>query len=159
MSDLNNMEYVDMAITWTHDQIIIEGTSYSTVLVQDLLVTAFEGGCNYWLDSVMTVYPPGQNYADYKKGGKYYQVDGATEGCYNVWRFEGGKVHLFLQPECAEDHDQKRFDFTFENAVKGLELMKEKHPRHWHDAMNDNSDAITADVWLQLCLFGEVVYG
>jgi hypothetical protein len=40
-----------------------------------------------------------------------------------------------------------------------LALMAEKEPRHFGDFMGENDDATTSDVFLQLCLFGEVVYG
>ena len=42
---------------------------------------------------------------------------------------------------------------------KGLDLMAGEHQRHWQDFINENDDADTADVFMQLCLFGEIVYG
>ena len=30
---------------------------------------------------------------------------------------------------------------------------------HWRNFINENDDAETADVWFQLAVFGEVVYG
>ena len=39
----------------------------------------------------------------------------------------------------------------------GLALLAET--RHWDDFMCENEDGTTGDVFLQLCLFGEVVFG
>lgn len=41
----------------------------------------------------------------------------------------------------------------------GLALMAEKHGRHFGDLLADNSDSITADVFLQCVALGEVRYG
>jgi hypothetical protein len=37
--------------------------------------------------------------------------------------------------------------------------MADKYPRHIADILSENDDATTGDVFLQLCLFGDVVYG
>jgi len=42
---------------------------------------------------------------------------------------------------------------------KGLQIMADKYPHHFRDAMAENDDAITGDVFLQCCLFDEIVYG
>ncbi len=41
----------------------------------------------------------------------------------------------------------------------GLQTMADKYPNHWHDFINDNEDATTGDVFLQCCLYGEVIFG
>ena len=48
---------------------------------------------------------------------------------------------------------------TIKDVRKGLRLMKKLYPRHYADLMEENDDAITGDVWLQLTIFGEIVYG
>jgi hypothetical protein len=45
------------------------------------------------------------------------------------------------------------------DMIKGLELMKEKFPKHYADLMNEDDDAVTADVAVQMMLFGEIVFG
>jgi hypothetical protein len=44
---------------------------------------------------------------------------------------------------------------------RGKELLAtdERYSHHYADVLNENDDADTGDVFLQLCLFGEVVYG
>ena len=41
----------------------------------------------------------------------------------------------------------------------GLSIMAEKYPRHMNDALTENDDGDTGDVFLQCCIFGKVVYG
>jgi hypothetical protein len=52
-----------------------------------------------------------------------------------------------------------KYTFDLEVIKKGLNLMAKKYPEHFADFLEENDDAITADVFLQLCLFGEVIYG
>lgn len=72
-----------------------------------------------------------------------------------------------LYDEDCEDFDGDIKDFpktakhhiTLADIKKGLDLMKEKYPRHWADLVEENDDLITGDVWLQLTVFGELIYG
>lgn len=48
---------------------------------------------------------------------------------------------------------------TLKEIQKGLELMAEKHPRHFGDFIAENDDAITADVFCQLVAYGDVIFG
>ena len=56
-------------------------------------------------------------------------------------------------PASAKHH------ITIEDVKKGLELMRDQYPRHYADLVEENDDAITGDVWLQLTVFGELIYG
>ena len=56
-------------------------------------------------------------------------------------------------PKSAKHH------ITLDNVQKGLELMRDLYPRHWADLVEENDDLITGDVWLQLAVFGDVIYG
>lgn len=48
---------------------------------------------------------------------------------------------------------------TFEDFRTGLRLFADNHRRHFNDWVEENDDAITADVFMQLVILGEVVYG
>ena len=37
--------------------------------------------------------------------------------------------------------------------------MRDQYPRHYADLMEEDDDLITGDVWLQLAVFGELIYG
>lgn len=67
----------------------------------------------------------------------------------NMEDFDGeGKV-----PESAKHH------ITIVEVQKGLELMRDKYPRHYANLVEEEDDLITGDVWLQLAVFGELIYG
>jgi hypothetical protein len=50
------------------------------------------------------------------------------------------------------------FRLDLKSIRRGLEDLATKYPRHFADLVNENTDAITADVLLQCCLFGELIY-
>ena len=68
-----------------------------------------------------------------------------------------GLVISNRQAEEGEDVKEHRLDRAA--LGRGLSLMPHKYTHHWRDFVEENSDAITADVFLQLCLFGDVIYG
>ena len=70
----------------------------------------------------------------------------------------GGRVFCTLKEEAFKD---KGLTYTLDRAgiEKGLLIMKSVYPRHFGDAIAENDDATTGDVFLQCCLFGEVVFG
>jgi hypothetical protein len=65
----------------------------------------------------------------------------------------GGSLGIALS---RPDPAIRRLDLS--SLARGLEEMATKYPRHFADFVNENTDEITADVYLQCCLFGEVVY-
>ena len=60
--------------------------------------------------------------------------------------------------ELTEEYVITRYPLDLKAVKKGLRLMKEQYPRHWADLVEENDDLITGDVWLQLAIFGELVY-
>jgi hypothetical protein len=46
-----------------------------------------------------------------------------------------------------------------ETVEKGLKLMAEKHPYQFAQFMSNQGDMVTGDVFAQLCLLGDVLYG
>ena len=64
-----------------------------------------------------------------------------------------------MESELNEGEDPTKHYLTLKDVRKGLRLMKKKYPHHYADLVEENDDAITGDVWLQLAVFGEVIYG
>jgi hypothetical protein len=60
-----------------------------------------------------------------------------------------------------EDEDGDKFTLNKAAIIRGKELMATdpQYSSHYADVLRENDDADTGDVFLQLCLFGEVVYG
>ena len=64
-----------------------------------------------------------------------------------------------MDSELNEGETPTKHYLTMDNVRKGLELMRDEYPHHYADLMEEEDDAITGDVWLQLAVFGEVIYG
>jgi hypothetical protein len=104
--------------------------SIDTKRVVDLFVTACEGGSNYWCKELT---PKGTR-------GDAYE---AMLGGFTLIEKENGKKHTV----------------TPKDIVEALELFPVKYPRQFGDFLFENDDAETGDVFLQLCVFKDVVYG
>lgn len=64
-----------------------------------------------------------------------------------------------MDSELNEGETPTKHYLTMDNVQKGLELMRDEYPHHYADLMMEEDDAITGDVWLQLAVFGELIYG
>ena len=108
--------------------------------VKDLMCSAFEGGSNYWY---------------------FIQEEHGEEAEY-TWEkpFEGG--YLMISDIQADDPQlkDKPVRLDLQAIEKGLKLLaaSEDYRHHWCDFIRENDDATTADVFLQFCVFGDVVY-
>lgn len=114
--------------------------SYATIW--NLLICAIEGGSNYWYMIRKTEFAPGLS----RKNFTYIHEIPFTEGC-TLWI--GDK----------EDNKDPAKPLNLETMKTGLKVMSEKYPRHFRNLVDENEDAETGDVFLQCCLFGEIVYG
>lgn len=96
----------------------------------NLFILACEGGSNYWADSLT---PLGKCEDAYEAMLYGFVVTDITTGKRH--RISHGKIKI------AEM------------------LMIKNERRHLGDLLSENEDATTGDVFLQLCVFGEVIYG
>lgn len=111
------------------------------------LITAFEGGSNYWLHITTLQYPDSGELA--KPLGDEYTPD------YIALPFtDGGAVII-------ADFEDKSVTYRVdkESLERGTNTMRDKYPEHYLDILNETADAETADVFLQCCVLGEIVFG
>lgn len=117
--------------------------------ISDLLASAFEGGSygsGYWCKIVKYITPPKLNFrTDPKTVYKYLDYPLNRDGAVLI--------------KSTEDPQKQGLWINLDTIKRGLELMAEKQPKHWADFMKEEDDGSTADVFLQLCLFGDVIYG
>ena len=109
---------------------VLVQSEFTIEQIQDLLITAFEGGSNYWVGAVDGAY---QNLAK----SDYIIV-----------------VH--------DEQDDDKYTLGLVSFIGAFQLMADNHPRLFKDLINfadGGWDANTADVFLQLACFKEVVYG
>lgn len=67
--------------------------------------------------------------------------------------FCGGHIVL------TDFEENREYRLDLESIKSGIQTMASKYPRHYSDFVSENDDAITGDVFLQCCVFGEIVYG
>ena len=103
-----------------------------------MLAAAFEGGSNYWIERVVVLGMPAE---------KFSSIADVP--------FLGGSLEIVVD----EDPGIQAELLTKATLERGLKLMPIVVPHHWANFMADTGDAITGDVFLQLCIFGEVVFG
>lgn len=118
---------------------------FTSETIEDLMVSAMEGGSNYWYliedtKPIKTATP---------------EMKDEPLVCRLIKAVERGVKVTILDIE-----DEKVLGVLDKNSfVKGTELMFEKYPYHYADAVTENGDAITGDVFFQLALMGELIYG
>jgi|TARA_R110002020_G_scaffold118349_1_gene270558 hypothetical protein len=101
--------------------------------ISDVLVGAFEGGSNYWIEKVFV------KDDDYK--GAKYSSDVISKG---------GELIVKTM-----DNDTKRL--TDNMMVAGIQKYIDEGGKHF--PFNGSADAYTYDTILQYALFDEIVYG
>jgi hypothetical protein len=106
--------------------------------IENLLVSAFEGGSNYWYDDL----EPLKKTSKRREASDRFYSDIMTNG-FRLKDKETGKV-LTRGPG---------------SLSLGLQVMAKSQPRHFVDVTGETGDATTGDVFLQCCVFGEVIYG
>lgn len=118
------------------DFIIATETSIPSHKVADLMVTAFEGGSNYWLASATPMIRPATSpwYAD-----------------PDFWATD------FLVK--LKDDQDEQYELTPDLLQAGFNALANKYPSHARDLAADEYDADTADALLQCALFGDITYG
>lgn len=111
--------------------------------LESLICCAIEGGSNYWY----MITDHNAKEIQEKSEVKVYLSELPLK--------EGGYLMI---GDCEDDEvESKRLDLDV--IKKGVPVFAEKYPRHYIDAISSNEDADTGDVFLQCCLFGELVYG
>ncbi len=103
-----------------------------------LLICAFEGGSNYWYD-------------DLKLLERSSKAEVPSERFYEDMITHGFSIQDKVTKEA--------YIIRQDNLVEGIVLMATQHPKHFMDAQNENDDAITGDVYLQLVVHRKVIYG
>jgi hypothetical protein len=140
--------------------------------ITDILVTALEGGSNYWylIDLPENIKSYGQSTSEavgeyILRGGsidfydkeEYYDVRRALkDGDYNI----GDSDDMVDEKSYKEDIENTKLGHIDMNRIlEAITKIKSEYPEVWKNILLENADAGDADVFLQLCVMGEVVYG
>lgn len=108
-------------------------------MLADLIVTAFEGGSNHWLNSAERVSLHTTSKIPWYSDAAFYQGD-----WHITLRVDDEPEPYHLDPRAVrEAWDHLRADF----------------PDRAQSILDESYDADDADVFLQLAVFNDVVYG
>lgn len=110
---------------------------------KDMLCCACEGGSNYWIEKVDAPRSKRPALAEYWHEAPVY----------------GGTVTFHVSEGEPIEGKGTAFVLNRSSLERGAQIMAKKCPAHFADWINENSDATTGDVFLQCCLFGEVIFG
>ena len=102
----------------------------------DLFVTSLEGGSNYWY------------YMDLPDNIKTYGQ--STSEAVGEYILQGGEIYFYDTYLGYVDMDK---------VLESIPIIKKDYPEIWERILLEQADAGDADVFLQLCVMGEVVYG
>ena len=116
--------------------------------IKDLLCSAFEGGIDYWGNVKSRIGLKEELKAEYfheipALGGELTLFDNETDE-------ELGKI------------DMESMKQAFEYMAAGTDKNGKDYPQfrdHFADFMGENDDAKTGDIFVQLAVMGEVVFG
>ena len=112
---------------------IIKSIKITEQDIDDIMITALEGGINYWCDSVEINYNP---------ANKEYASEIIAYG---------GELRLIL--EGAE------WVLTREMIIGGIDKAMDHFQYDCFEKFMDEYDATTADVVVQFALFDKIVFG
>lgn len=112
--------------------------------LQNLFITAFEGGINYWAIVL-----------DQKIDLSHCDGESSSEKWFDaIWNKQ-----MEMPINDAEDEAVELGVLTKEKMKSGLKMMAETYPEHYNDFITEQYDVYTADIWLQLSVLGEIIYG
>jgi len=109
--------------------------------VVDLLITAFEGGSNHWIDHVTPQF-------------SYDQEDVEVNWYSTIPFMERDDWIIKITDVEGDEHT-----VTKEVMRKGFEYLAEQHLSVLESIVEEDYDADDADIWLQLVVYRVVVYG
>ena len=127
----------------------------------DLFITALEGGSNHWY--YIKHIPRDVSYAMNHLGSSgsdaiaNYLMDGGKIYFYDI---EEVDIHDDSDALSVEDDDKGYLGYVdIDNILEGITILKRDYDDIYERILDEQYDANDADVFLQLCVMGEVVYG
>ena len=119
--------------------------------LSDLLSVATYG--NYW--PILKI-----------KRSEYHLAEEDKHDCLeDKWAailINGGTLVVYDDYEMGELDENElptKYALDLKGVRRGLRLMKKNYPDDYADLVTGQDDLNTGDIWLQLAVFGEVIYG
>ena len=144
MSDLDRM---DQRFEELDDKFVVTvaPVEISPKRVADLITCALEGGSNYWY-----------MISNYEFTGDITRDDLSYPHIETPF-YRGCSIIIDVTED--EDGELSGRKLNWDSLQRGLQVMHDKYRHHWDNFVQEDDDAETGDVFLQCCLFGELVFG
>jgi len=114
-------------------------------MIADVLTSGLEGGVGYWSQIQKHIKPKSLDFR-IDKEHVFEHIDFPMN--------KGGAIVL------KDLESNKNYTLTLPKLRRAVKLMASgKYKHHFNDMINENSDAITGDVLIQLAVLGDVIYG
>ena len=114
--------------------------------VADLIITAVEGGSNYWCKAIKVGTQPTST--EVNMNGS----EGKPHRIYDCI-FNGGTL-VFV----PDDYDEPCLQLNLNTAQNALEILNKKFNDVFTNITSDNYDASDADAFIQCAIFGDVIF-
>jgi Cft2 family RNA processing exonuclease len=114
--------------------------------IEDLFVTALEGGSNYWY-----------YIKNIPKEIKYQvkQLKQPLADAIAKHVIDGGYIQFFD----VEDENELLGTVDMDKLLEAISLLKKDYPDTWNNILDEDCDADCADIFLQLAVMGDIVFG
>ncbi len=126
------------------------------------ICTATEGGdMASWVKALDYRLRDDLSIEDFDHGGKmqdpedywgWVQLVPLVKGCALV-------LELHETTECWDGEERDSFDLDLAALRRGAQVMSDDYPAYFHELFEDGGDAVSGDLFIQCCVFGEAVYG
>lgn len=124
-------------------------------VVTNAIVGALEGGYSPWMHAFLPSESPDSQQALHNVREEFEGPWYAEEA---YWQRGTASLQYDLADE-GEGEGNGSMTIGKDEITKGLAAMAQKAPRHFADLIGENDDAITHDVFMQMIVFGETIYG
>lgn len=117
--------------------------------IENLLVSALEGGANYWYEI-----------SNKRKPKKYTFRTSETKIYPHIdYPLNPGGALMIKQHVDPDGPGARILDLT--TIARGLQAMADSplYKHHFSDILREDTDSTTGDVFLQLALYGDVLFG
>jgi hypothetical protein len=135
-----------------------ESKSFGKEDVINLFVDAIEGGSNYWYE--IRHLPEDVRYKAKEMGQPVSEAIGE-------YILNGGYIQFYDAEEEYDDDDyQEKYSdkgllgtVDMNSILDAITIIKKDYPEVWGNILDEKYDANDADIFLQLCVMGDVVFG
>lgn len=135
-----------------------ESRTFGKEDIINLFVDALEGGSNYWYH--IKHLPKEVRYKAKEMGQSVSEAIGE-------YILKGGYVQFYDAEEEYDDDDYTEIHsdkgllgtVDMDSILEAITIIKKDYPEVWENILDEQYDANDADIFLQLCVMGEVVYG